>query len=266
MNADPVYARVKLALIDEPEHQLREAIDPERLTELADSIAAEDLHQPIGVRGPTDAGRFEIVWGHRRLLAVRLLQWVDIPARVFDAGFDPLLAAVSENLQREDLTAVDEGHAVQKFLDRGHSIASIARLFRRSQTWVHARLRVLHLPEDVRAAIRERRLPLTVAEALAEIDHDAYRGELLDEAERMGASRVVVDTWVAHYKADRDRIVSNHLTVAEIAARREEYKIYFTCDTCRAEVPYEQTRSVRCCLRCTADLAAVLQEESQQPG
>lgn len=264
-NTDRPTTRLPLTNINEPEHQLREAIDPEALTELADSMAAEGLHQPIGVRGPLPDGRYEIIWGHRRYLAARLLQWDDIEAKTFPPTYDPLLAAVSENLQRADLTPVEEAHAVQRMLERGHSVASVSRLFRRSPSWVHARVNLLNLPEDLQGAVQGRALSLAVATGLAEIDHDGYRRQLIDEARRTGATADTVAVWAAHYRADRDRIIHNSLTVEELSQARANFVVYYSCDACGQDADYRETKAFRFCPSCGDSLARGL-AGAGQPG
>lgn len=248
-----------LASIREPAHQLRETIDPEQLGELADSMAAEGLHQPIGLRGPLDDGAFEIIWGHRRFLAARLLQWKQIEAKTYPADYDPLLAAVSENLQRENLSPMDEARAVKRFIDRGQSQAAIARLFRRSQSWIHERIELLELPAELQGAVHERALSMGVARVLAQIDHEAYRAELIKEAQRSGANLNTVEVWRAHYMADRERIVTNNLLIAEINSRREAWRLYVPCDLCREDKVYEETHSVRVCEPCQAELLRLIE-------
>lgn len=259
MSADG-YSDIALDLIEEPAHQLRERIDPERLGALADSIATEGLHQPIGVRGPLGNGRYEIVWGHRRYLAVRSLGWRAVPARVFPPDYDPLLAAVSENLNREALNPVEEALAVKQFVERGTSRAEIARLFRRSLTWVDQRVALLDMPADVQEAIREHGLPLTVANALADIDHEQYRRQLLYEAVAHGATASSALVWRQHYLADRDRIVRNDLAIEQIITEREKYVVRYPCDWCKQEEPYTNTRTMRLCADCMREFLDAREE------
>jgi ParB/RepB/Spo0J family partition protein len=255
------YERVRLAQIREPAHQLRESIDPARLGELADSMAAEGLHQPIGVRGPMEDGTYEIVWGHRRFLAARLLTWVDIPARVLPRDFDPLLAAVSENLQRDDLNPLEESNAIAKFIERGHAVVEIARLFRRSQVWIRERLALRELPEDLRHAITEKTLSLAVVSILREIDHAAYRQSLIREAVANGATAAVAEVWRAHYFADRARIIQNAETVEEIVTSRASFVITYPCEWCGELEPFERTTSFRLCGGCSNELRAAKQRQ-----
>jgi len=261
---DELYEEVPLHLIREPSHRLRERINPERLGELADSIAAEGQHQAIGLRGPLDDGTWEIIWGHRRYLAVSLLKKTTIMAKKHPADFDPLLAAVSENIQREDLSPVEEALALQKFIDRGEPVAALGRLFRRSTPWIYGRLKLLEFPEDLREAVHTKAINIGVAEALADIDHDEYRKSLIAEAQRTGATATTVNIWRAHYLSDRARIQENFSTVESIIASREKFIFYCPCEACNKNVPFGDTRSIRLCLPCLQDLTQAFQEQMQE--
>lgn len=251
---DAIYEPVPLASIIEPAHQLRERIAPEALGSLADSIASQGLHQPIGLRGPDALGRWEIVYGHRRYLACKLLGHATIAARKFPPDFDPLLAAVSENLHREQLNPMEEAFAVKLFLERGHSRAETARLFRRKPAWVEQRIALLDIAADLQDAIREHGLPLAVADELADIDHEPYRKQLVHEALAHGASAATAAVWRQHYLADRDRIIRNDITIQAFISEREAYVIRYPCDWCDEEVKYTDTRTIRLCLGCAAEL------------
>lgn len=256
------FVEVELDKIRPPSDQHRESINPERLGALADSIAAEGLHQPVGARGPMPDGTFEIVWGHRRYLAVRSLRWLTIPCRIFPADYDPLLARGSENLQREQLNPVEEAHVVRLYQERGVARAEIARLCRRSVGWVDQRARLLNLPADVLDAIREHGMSLAVAEQLADIDHEPYRRSLLYEAVQHGATASVAALWRQHYLSDRDRIVTNTIKVDQLIADREKYRLLYPCDWCGDAVAYEATRTVRLCVPCDGQLQAAKEPPS----
>lgn len=242
------YADVRLADIREPAEQHRERIDPERLGALADSMASEGLHQPIGLRGPDAQGAYEIVWGHRRWLAARTLRWPTIMARLFPVDFDPLLARATENLQREQLNPVEEAHIVRLYLDRGAARAEVARLCRRSLSWVDQRSALLDLPPDVLDAIREHGLTLGVARLLADVDHEKYRRQLIYEAVAHGATEATAAVWRQHFLADRERITSNSIAIEQIIQDRNKYQLLYPCDWCGDPVPYEATRTWRVCL------------------
>jgi ParB family chromosome partitioning protein len=254
------YQVTALANIREPSHQLREAIDPEGLGVLADSMAAEGLHQPIGLKGPARDGSWEIIFGHRRFLAAQLLRWPAIPARLYPLDTDAELVAVTENLQRTDMTPLEEARAIARFIERGEADAAIARLFRRSAVWVASRRALLTMPDDLQRAVHEGRLKLGVAAALRDVDHDRYRGQLVEEAQRTGATVQTAEVWRQHYLSDKARIIGNTLTVEEITERREAWKIVVPCDLCRTDHEYTATRALRVCTGCFNSLAHAIRE------
>lgn len=253
------YQDIALNLIDEPEDPSRLSMDPESLGGLADSIAAEGLYQPIGVRGPMTTGRYQLGFGHRRYCAHRLLERVTISCRVWPAPTSLDLMRVSENLNREQLSPIEEAREVAKFLRAGHSQASVARLFRRSTAWVSGRAHLLDLPDELQVAVHQRELTAAVACSLAEVDHADYRRSLVEEAVRTGATENVVRVWVAHYHADKPRIIGNHLTVGEIVEARAAFIVYYTCESCKRDVPYTDTRAWRFCTGCSRDVAAAIE-------
>jgi len=228
-------------------------------------MAAEGLHQPIGIRGPDTAGLYEIIYGHRRYLAAELLRWLTIDARVYPLDYDPLLAAISENLNREDMTPVDEANAVARFVARGEPDAAIARLFRKSLSWVRTRRDLITYPDDLRTAVAAKTITLGDAAALTDIDHADYRKSLIQEAIRTGATAATAEVWRQHYLTDRERIIGNNLVIQDILERREAWKIVVACDLCDTDHDYPDTVSIRVCRTCRNELAAVKAETTPNP-
>jgi ParB family chromosome partitioning protein len=252
---------ISVALIDPPADAHRLALDEQRLGDLADSMAAEGLHQPIGLRGPDGASRYEVVFGHRRYRAAAMLGWASIAAKIYPAAADILLIRSSENNNREQLSPAEEAEQIRRFQEAGYSKAGTARALRRSVSWVEARLAILACPEDVRLAVHRGELSLGVAVQFATVDHAPYRRELIAEAGRAGCSTTQATAWVAAYGADRERIVRNLATVEEIAASREQWVLKIACEGCGLEHTYERTRAMRFCLSCANDLLAAMRGE-----
>lgn len=244
------FEDVSLNQIDEPADILRENFSTDEMGQLADSIAAEGLHQPIGLKPTPGTNRYRIAWGHRRYMAHVLLRRQTIRAEILPDDADTLLYAISENLQRSNLTPIEEALAIKRLYDRGQDIAAIARLMRRSHPWVISRLNLLTLPEDLMNAIRTKTLTMAVATALAPVDDVKYRGLLIQEAQRTGASAASAGLWAQHYEADKGRIVANTCTIEEINSRREAWRYMIDCEICKTPTPYEDTRSIRLCLTC----------------
>lgn len=176
--------RLPLDLLDRGRYQPRTDFDPAALQELADSIRAQGVVQPIVVR-PQPAGRYEIVAGERRWRAAQLAGLGDIPALVRDVPDEAAIAvALIENIQREDLSPLEEGTALRRLteeFDMTHQ--AVAEAVGRSRASVSNLLRLLELAPEVKALVAERRLEMGHARALLALDH----------ARQTEAARRVVD-------------------------------------------------------------------------
>ena len=166
-NKDPVVPEVQLLPID----TLRPGRRNPRLRlpnvrELADSLQAHGVLQPIVVR-PLADGKYEVIAGHRRLEAARLLEWTTMPALVrFESDDDAYLLTLVENLQRADLSAREQAAALEVLVrERGWSTHEVAAAIKRSQAYVSKRLRVFEDPILAPAVIAGK-LTLSAAEEL----------------------------------------------------------------------------------------------------
>jgi ParB family chromosome partitioning protein len=146
--------------------QPRTRVDEAALEELVASIQASGLLQPVVVR-PRDGG-YQLIAGERRLRAATRLGWAKIPALVKDADDQTLLTlALIENLQRDDLSPIDEAAGYQRLaaefkLPHGE----IARLVGRNRATIANLLRLLQLPSEIQEMVHERKLSEGHARAL----------------------------------------------------------------------------------------------------
>jgi len=240
--------------IDEPTDAIRRTIDPERVAALADDIAGQGQLQEIGVRGPNDAGRYEVIWGHRRYLAIKLLGRDAIRARVFPWDVDPLHARTMENFGQEAMTPLEEADVCRRYMERHGNLSAVARLVRHSAAWVAARLELLKYPPELQDAVQRGELALNVAHELAKIDHDELRHDYVNEAIRTGSSASLVRVWVAHYESDRERLIHNHVTIEQLIAERGTFVMLQQCEGCHRNVEARVIRSLHLCDGCMADL------------
>lgn len=135
-------------------YQPRRQFDEVQLNELAQSIQANGLLQPIIVR-LNDDQKYEIIAGERRFRAVELLNWEKIPAIVRDySNQESAALALIENLQREDLNPIEEAQAYQQ-LEQMEQLPQkdLARKLGKSQSYVANKLRLLKLAQPVQQAI-----------------------------------------------------------------------------------------------------------------
>jgi len=251
----PEIRPLPLDAIDEPPRPLRETIDRAALGELADDIARRGLLQPIGVRPIYGTSRYQIIYGHRRYLAVQLLGWATIPALIRQGRGDGTDEQLAENLHREALTPTEEARTLGKLLAEGKTLPDLLHITRKSESWVRARLKVLEYPADLQAAIHAHGLPLAVAGLLEAVDHADYRAYLTREVIEKGATTRTVAAWVQHYQTERDYIHRNEAVVADIVTRRDAYRVLVPCEYCGEEEVLDQTRLWRLCGRCTTALA-----------
>jgi len=155
------------ASIEPGRWQPRRHIEPEALRELADSIRAQGLIQPIVVR-ELGRNRFEIVAGERRWRASALAELRDVPALVIDVSDQAAMAmALIENIQRQDLSALEEALALKRLIDEFRlTHQQVAEAVGRSRTAVSNLLRLLDMPDAVRALLEAGELEMGHARAL----------------------------------------------------------------------------------------------------
>src|SRR5262249_13237665 len=140
--------------------QPRTSFHPERLEELASSIRANGIIQPLIVRRAGDA--YQIVAGERRWRAARLAGLASVPAVVQDVA-DPrmLEVALSENIQREDLNPIETAHAYERLVrELGLSHEEIGRRTGKDRTSIANTIRLLKLPASVHVLVAEHRISM----------------------------------------------------------------------------------------------------------
>jgi len=160
-------ASLPIESITRGRYQPRREFDPDSLRELADSIAAQGVIQPILVR-PVDAGRYEIIAGERRWRAAQQAGLKEIPVLVREVGEQSAIAvALIENIQRDDLTPLEEAGALDRLLTEfGLTHQQVAEAVGKSRTTVTNLLRLLELNDDVKQQLQDRRLEMGHARAL----------------------------------------------------------------------------------------------------
>jgi ParB family chromosome partitioning protein len=196
--------RIPLDLVDPNPLQPRTAFQPERLQELADSIRANGIIQPLVVR-PRD-GRYQLVAGERRWRAARLAGIDHVPVSVQDVPDDRLLEiTLVENIQREDLNPIEVAHAFDRLardLELSHD--EIARRTGKDRTSVTNTLRLLKLPADIQALVAEHRLSMGHARAILGLPTEELQRQVAEKASSQGLSVRQVEHLVQKMTAPRD--------------------------------------------------------------
>jgi ParB family chromosome partitioning protein len=162
--------------------QPRTAFDPARISELADSIRAHGLVQPILVRPvPDEADRYEIVAGERRWRAAQEAQLHEVPVVVRSLeDRQALEIALIENLQRTDLSPIEEARGYRRLLDEFRNTQEqLAETIGKSRSHVTNMLRLLDLPGPVQALVEQGKLDMGHARALIGTPDPAFLAEVI---------------------------------------------------------------------------------------
>jgi ParB family chromosome partitioning protein len=190
---------MKVTQLAPGKYQPRTQMDSESLQELADSIRAQGLMQPILVREV--ASGYEIIAGERRWRAAQLAGLAEIPVLVREVADDAVAAmALIENIQREDLNAIDEAHGLQRLIQEfGMTHDAVAQAVGKSRAAVSNLLRLLNLSRPVQDMLTAGLLEMGHARALLPLHAGAQR-ELAHEIETRGLSVREVERRVARLK------------------------------------------------------------------
>ncbi|SIS54774.1 nucleoid occlusion protein [Salimicrobium flavidum] len=184
-NPDEVV-HVPVSRIYANRYQPRTIFSAEKIGELAQTIHTHGMIQPIVVRQSED-GNYELIAGERRWRAAQSLEWEVIPAIVRNMT-DTQTASVAliENLQREELSVIEEATAYQKLIEM-HELTqeALAQRLGKSQSTIANKLRLLKLPESVRQAVLDKKITERHARALIILKEpeaiESLLQEILDE-------------------------------------------------------------------------------------
>ncbi|SDN85093.1 chromosome partitioning protein, ParB family [Psychrobacillus sp. OK028] len=164
-------------------YQPRTVFDDDKIEELARTIHTHGVIQPIIIRKMDDE-KYEIIAGERRFRAMTKLKWTEVPAIIRNlSDKETASIALIENLQREELTAIEEAVAYQKLL-KLHELTqeALAQRLGKGQSTVANKLRLLKLPQEVQEAIMKKELSERHARALMPIKEIETQIDLMNMA------------------------------------------------------------------------------------
>jgi len=210
VSAPSSAAEVPIGTLDPNPFQPRSAMDPARLAELAASIRESGMVQPILVRRRGE--RYQIIAGERRFRAAQANGLASVPVTVREVADEQLLElALVENIQREELNAIEEAQAFHRLQDEFRlTQEEIARRVGRDRTTVANTLRLLRLPRELREMVGTGRLDAGHARALLALDRADDQIALGREAARKGLSVREVERRVAALRAPGARTAPAH--------------------------------------------------------
>lgn len=184
--------------------QPRSSFDAEKLLELANSIRASGVIQPLLVR--RRGSRFELVAGERRWRAAKMAGLRTVPVLVEEVSDERLIeVALIENIQREDLNPIEVATALQRLI-RDHRLShdEVARRTGKDRSTITNLLRLLKLPQDIQQMVAERRLSMGHARAILGLPAEDLQRRVAEKAASQGMSVRQVERLVRRMTETRE--------------------------------------------------------------
>lgn len=245
--------------VDPPGDAVRDLIDPEQVRELAESIRSQGLLQPILVR-PLN-GRYEVVAGHRRYLAHRLIGEVKIKSLIKEMDDDEVFVIrAMENDQREDLNPIEKAKIYRRLKDKfGWSANQISKKMGRSTPAVLRYLELLEIPEEYQGAIAKKKLSMQVGLCLNKIEEEDFKKYYFTAAIENGVTLEVAEIWVNDYKKTK----ANTFTGEEggggvLGPIQNSLPIYQACACCLGPQEISKLKTLYVCPDCQKEIRGAL--------
>jgi ParB family chromosome partitioning protein len=220
---------IAIELLEPGPFQPRGPFDPVTLTELVESVKARGILQPLLARPhPDDPNRFQIIAGERRWRAAQAAGLHEVPALVRDlTDTDAMAAALVENLQRQDLNAMEEAQGYRRLLDEfGLTQEQLAEAVGKSRSHVANMMRLLNLPPTVQGEVRNGALTAGHARALLAHPDPARaalqviaRGLNVRQTEALAADRPARDDGAPATTRIRSKDAETQALEAELSGR-----------------------------------------------
>lgn len=194
---------IALSQIEPNPNQPRREFSEESLRELADSIIEIGIVQPITLR-QIDGERYQIIAGERRFRASQLAGKETIPAYIITADDESTMEmALVENIQREDLNALEIALAYQKLIEQNNfSQEQLSKRVGKGRATIANFLRLLKLPAPVQMALKEKQIDMGHARALLSLDDPKQQIKLFNEIQKNGYSVRQVEEIVRQMKEE----------------------------------------------------------------
>jgi len=254
------YKDILLKIIDEPDGRIRLDIDNVDIESLADNIKEVGQIQPITV--VASKGRYEIIAGHRRYLAMVKLGRKTIKAIVKKMTREQVaLERASENLVRTDLTPIEEG-AIYYNLAKEYNMSyrQIGAKFGIPASSIRYKVDLLSLEPEIQKAIHNKKIYVAVGIILNQIDEPKQRNYYLQTAIDNGCTGPTAEQWVTDFRRTAD---PGRATIARsdpLEPSLQTQKIYATCEICEEPVDYREVKMIRMCPLCYKNIIESLQK------
>jgi len=205
--------RLPIENIETNPKQPRRDFDEQSLQELTHSIRLHDLIQPVTVT-KLHGNKYQLISGERRVRAAKMAGLKDVPAYIRQANDQELLElALLENLQREDLNAIEIALSYKRMMEElAHTQEEVAERMGKDRSTVTNYIRLLKLPPDIQVAVRNGEISMGHARALVNVDKIDQQLYIFDEIKTKGLSVRQTETLVRNlYKEKTQKKNTNSL-------------------------------------------------------
>jgi len=241
---------VPLIEIDEPVGMIRLEIDYDYIDELAQSIKEIGLLQPILLA--VSGKRYEIVAGHCRYLAHKKAGILTIRAIIKTLTREQIvIARATENLNRKDLTPLEEAITYNDLIKKhGISVTEVAKKVGKTTTLVKRRMDILRMPSQLREAVHQKKIGISVAEELWPITDIPTLEYYMSFALDGGCTQAVARSWCKEWRDSKRRQEGGTVEGRYDLAPTEPRPVYVTCDTCSGPMVIGEEVILRICKDC----------------
>jgi ParB family transcriptional regulator, chromosome partitioning protein len=229
--ANEEMVEIDLDLIEPNNYQPRTNFNEERLDELAQSIRSNGIIQPLLVRR-INSEKYQLVAGERRWRAAQRAGLLKVPCVVKEVSEDKMLElALIENIQRQELNAIEEAHAYKRLIETlGLTQEMIAQRVGRDRTFITNYLRLLRLPEDIQQLVEDEKISMGHARALLGVDDPLIQRKL---------AKNVIDKGLSVRETERaiKKIISGvNSKTTELVSSKDDANIRFAEDKLRRKL------------------------------
>ena len=254
------YKAIPLHLIDPPRHMMRMSIDEDKIKELVVSIQAQGLLQPLVVK-PRE-GRYEVSAGHRRLIALNRLGFVEAMCHVKDVSDkDVAINRTTENVIRANVSPIEEAKSYKELHEEFNmSLEEIADRIGKTPGTVKRRIDLLLMPQEAINAMHDKKVSVGVVEALCAITDRTAFSYYLGCAIDNGITVLVARQWASDWKQAEVHKANDVKPGDSIPSVFLDRPCYVSCDTCGGPSEIKDVKMIRCCPACMKNIIAALKK------
>lgn len=259
------FATISLDIIDDPARPMRHDLSPESVEDLVISIRQVGIIEPLVVK-PVGK-RYEVIAGHRRLVASSIAGLAQVPCYIVDATKEQTeLLKIHENLYRADIRPSDEADHF-KYLIQNHKLSPVklAKLIGKSEGYVHDRLAIFNYPPELRHALDNGQIKFSVAREFARMEDLSKMREYLHYAVRSGITPALARQWVLDWRRSiTEPPIQTRETIVE-GGEVPKIEHFSTCVYCNQSIKLSEANVVYMHDKCLKE-ARETTPETPQPN